>query len=240
MVLAALPAILGSTMLVAAGLAFPSFLPLAITVALLSTSLVAVTSQARVDVGEDGVLVAPLVGKSRFVPFDRIARVDEHEGLRLRLMLVDGTHFDVETRRDENISKERYVARCDALRDLVRERVAAVSRREPDEIDAERVLAEALAAHDRDAEGSYRVRVAMPDDDVRRVLADPVAPFEARAAAAVVLRRRLGDAAKDDLRAAAEATAEEELRTLFRAASDVPEAELETELRGAVERRQTG
>lgn len=222
MVLAALPAIVGSTLLVAAGLVFPSILPLAVVMAFGASLVVALTSSARVDVGEDGVLVTTLLGRRRFVRYADVEEVTEHEGLRIRLLLRSGDHFDIETRRDENLGKEAYSNKCDALVRSIRAHVeASREAAEDEEADAaERVLAAAWeGATPRDG-STYRARVALEDDVVRGVLRDPNAAFDARAAAAVVLKKRHGDGVRRELTELAESTAEVELRTFFAAAAE--------------------
>lgn len=226
-ILAALPAIVGSSLLIALGLVVPEALLPAIVMTILSTTFVALTSSARVDVGEDGVMVVSLLGRRRFVRWADVARVEEHEGLRYRLHKHDGTTFDIETRLDENVGKVGYEQKCKALLASIRAHVTAAreAQIEAGEDAGERVLALALEDETKMAGGpAYRARVALDDDAVRGVLRDPAAAFDARAAAAVVLKRRHGDGVKKELSLLAESTAEVELRTFL---ADAAEREAE-------------
>ena len=86
----ALPALLAGPIAVATGLVVPSAMPFLVLGFLLSVLTLIASYSTRVEVGDDGVLVAPVLGRSTFVPIAEIERAEPNEGLRIRLHLRSG------------------------------------------------------------------------------------------------------------------------------------------------------
>ncbi len=229
----ALPALLAGPLIVVLGLIVPAAMPVIVLGFLLSLALVIAVWSARVEVGDDGVLIAPVFGRSTFVPIGDIERVEPVEGLRIRIHLRAGGHVDVETRREENIAKQSYVERCDALLAAIEARLLA-REEETATTDAERVVSAALERSTDDGT-DYRARIAVDDAAAREVLADGRADFATRASAAALLRRRHGDASGPELVRIAETNVEPDLKAFLGEAAELEAEAIDEALREAID-----
>jgi hypothetical protein len=182
----------------------------------------ALTTQQKVEIGVDGVLIS-WFSRKRFVRYDAIEKVTKGP-YHLALVLKDGTTIRLSTTSNTahqgKLRRDALVARL------------AEARASYDGASASRAIVQAVARGDRDVaawrdalarihEQGYR-ETAAREEDLWRVVEDTSAPEDARAGAAVALRR--GDGAAPRLRIAAEAVASPRLRIALEKAAD-PEAE---------------
>lgn len=225
-----LPLLLVATLLPTLSLAFaPWTIGLAVAGLVSSLAVYLVRAMHRVRVGADGVWMGPIVGRPRFVPFARVTRAAAVDGLVVRLSLDDGSHVDIDTRRDENMGKPAYTARCDRLLEVIRERIADARRAPRAPLDAERLARASTGAAD-----DYRGAPAVTAEALEAVLADPAAEPRARARAAAALRRA---GAEGVLLRVAGDTADPELRTFLRVAVEAEDDAAVDEALAALEAR---
>jgi hypothetical protein len=171
-----------------------------------------------VDIGVDGVLVSG-PRRREWIAFEGVRSVEAHQG-SARFVLGD-RHVDVAiTRAGPNglLAKQDAFA-LDAF--LLRAREALAAHRATV---GPRALAAMLSRADRDkaawVDGLRRLRdgeaayrsAAIQDEELWRVVEDPGAPEDARAAAAFVLRRQDDPSATARLRVAQQAVAAPRLR----------------------------
>jgi len=179
-----------------------------------------------VDVGADGISTR-WNGRRRFISFDDVREITTPEEGAIRLMLASGKHLDLrlEGARTGRGLHEQRRRRRDALLQRIREAMEAHRARI-----GPRELGERLARSERDkktwltdlrklkdGEGGYRA-AAVREEDLWRIVEDPGAPEESRAAAALLLRS--DDGAKQRLRVAADAVASPRLRVALEADDD--------------------
>jgi hypothetical protein len=175
----------------------PSIPILTLILALLMTPFfyVVMGGGTFVEIGVDGVLASQL-HKKQWIPFADVRSIEAHEG-SARFVLAD-RHVDVAI---TGHSKIKHVAKQQAVllnAVLLRAREALEAHRATV---GPRALAETLRRADRkkdewldalrklrDGDAAYRTS-AVRNDDLWRVVEDPGAPEDARAAAAFVLRR---------------------------------------------------
>lgn len=185
---------------------------------------------SKIAVGVDGVLVRWLWQK-KFLPMAKITRVSPSGDRMIDVWLADGGVETLHTsmrRRGSWGSGARSHAwqHRDAILARMNEALAAFRSRGPGaDVSAlvgkgTRTREEWLAALAklRATEGGYRDAVVR-DEDLFRVVEDPAAPEDARAGAALLLRRSLDDAGKARVRVAADATASPRLRVVLDAAA---------------------
>lgn len=210
----------GIAALMATGIRLP---PHAMTLVVLLASVpplaFVVLRSPMAEIGVDGVLITS-GRKKTWVPFADVHSIEKHDGtVRFRLSdrrCVDVRLFD----RSITVVTKAMVNVRDAF--LVRAREALAAHRASS---GPRELAATLARADRDkdewlttlrqlrdGEAGYRSS-PMRDEDLWRVVEDPGAPEDARAAAAFILRRPGEETAPAErLRVAAQAVAAPRLR----------------------------
>jgi hypothetical protein len=184
--------------------------------------VVAQAARASWIVGSDGIVVRRL-GRARFVPFRELAAIVTEDSHRIRLVLTSGEEVvllsgprgDGRGRVTQDSKKLRDAA-CDAmstafsafqkrgLRPLPS--AAALVGRGGRTIDEWRGALRELTA-----DAHYRATTAR-EEDLLDVLEDVHAPEDARAGAAMVLRRSEDAAVRERVRIATEATASPRLR----------------------------
>lgn len=172
-----------------------------------------------VDVGADGLTLSWWT--KRFIRWDEIRSVETPSPDTMRVILASGEKIALRTPTAGYAFKEQRSLARDALHQRIQEAVSAHRARiGPRELAAQLMP---RANHDtwlgdlkklRDGEGGYRA-AAVREEDLWRVVEDPGAPEEARAAAAVLLRGT--DGAKPRLRIAADAVASPRLRVALEA-----------------------
>jgi hypothetical protein len=226
--LAAVVAALSMVALVKATSIFGILLAAAMT---LNYVVMTLAPTARIEVGADGVHVAWLLVR-RFFAYAELASV-EPLPKGVRFVTRDGKTEDVKFEQSADSDVEALVRR-DALLARVHEAMEAAARASSrKELLALLVRAgrstdvwtrEVLAI--RGGEG-YRT-AAVRDEDLWAVVRDPTAPSDARAAAALVLRRTTNDRA--NLRVAADTIAEPRLRVALEAVADADDADVEAAL----------
>jgi len=212
---------------------FPLFF-LTLIIALISGGLI----PSKLAIGVDGIHVRWLWQK-RFLSMARVQRIHAVGDRGIALVRDDGTLEMIWTsplqRNDFAPYREEH---RDAVLARITEALAAYRARGP-AADVSAVVAkgsrtgsewlEALTRM-REAEGGYRA-ASIRDDDLWRLVENPAAAADARAGAALLLRRSLDDAGKMRVRIAAEATASPKLRiALDVAASSDDEADVRAAL----------
>ena len=199
---------------------------------------------SKISVGVDGIHERWLWRK-KLIPMSALAGVERIEDRQIRLRLVDGTEHMLFTsmRRNNSFGSGSATQHGDAVHARIAEAYAAF-RAHPSAADVSalvgkgtRTRAEWLSALAtlRDAQGGYRDAVVR-DDDLWRVVEDPSAPADARAGAAMLLRRSLDDEGKARVRVAAEATASPKLRIALDAAAGRSGLDLRVRARRARQR----
>jgi hypothetical protein len=189
---------------------------------------------SKIAVGVDGILVRWLWQK-KFIPMAQISQVMPEGDRAIRVLLADGSAEVIYTAMHRRNTWRSYTAQHrDAVLARIHEALIAFRGRGPTaDVSAivgkgTRTRSEWLAALEklRAAEGGYRDAVVR-DEDLWRVVEDPAAPEDARAGAAMLLRRSLDEAGKARVRVAAEATASPRLRVVLdTAASEKDDAAL--------------
>lgn len=171
-----------------------------------------------VEIGSDGVLVGGR--RKRWIPFRDVQFIEAHEGYAR--FVLDAGHVDVAITTNAKTGELAYQEAITLDAFLLHAREALSAHREATGSRdvavtlgrADRKKDEWLAAlrQLRDGDTAYRV-AAVRDDDLWRVVEDPAAPEDARAAAAFILHR---GGERDDatvrLRVVAQAVAAPRLR----------------------------
>ncbi len=178
---------------------------------------------SKIAIGVDGVLVRWFWQK-KFIPMSQIAHLAPEGERTIKITLVDGRQEVLYTsvRRRNNLDAEEGSSAWlhrDAVLARMREALATFRARGPTaQISAlvgkgTRTRGEWLDALGklREAEGGYRDTVVR-DEDLWSVVEDPSAPEDARAGAAMLLRRSLDEEGKARVRVAASAAASPRLR----------------------------
>lgn len=174
-----------------------------------------------VEVGTDGLLIRWL-GARRFIPWDAIRSVetahgdvictltDEHR-ISLRLASTRTDHGESELAREALLARIARARKARGAASGARELASRVRRGARPVVDWRKELTKLREG------GGYR-DPATKDEDLWRVVEDPSAPEDARAAAALLLRS--GGEAAPRLRVAAQAVASPRLRVALEAAAD--------------------
>lgn len=190
-----------------------------------AVGLAALARRQTVEVGIDG-LVVDWIGRPRFVSY-AVIRAVEAQSLDVTVTLEDGRRIHLapgggagSARIDVELARDALIARIEDARRAFDGRAdagdfAARVGRGAREIAEWRAALERL--HSAEATG-YRERVAR-GEDLWRVVEDAGAPEDARAGAAVALRKEEG--APERLRIAADAVASPRLRVALEKASDL-------------------
>jgi hypothetical protein len=130
---------------------------------------------------------------------------------------------------------ERARAQAGIVAERINEAIEARATEHPDEVVATVALGRAARPIDQwvvalkamlEKTSTFREGAALAIDQLWRVLEDPDAAAERRAAAAVALSPKLDDAGRARMRVAAEATVAPKLRVAFEAAADADDARL--------------
>lgn len=191
-----------------------------------------------VTIGTDGIFVERS-GRKRFVPFKKIASIGAHPKHHdAVLVAVDGEDaLTLRTSVQDRDNASLVVSdQTRALRTQLDESLTAFRVREAGG-DASlhlkrggRTPREWIEALERlRNESGYR-ETTITDEQLWRILEDPGAAPEDRAAALIALRKSVGDAERDRVRVAMETSAEPRLRVVYDAAAKDDEAELEVAL----------
>jgi hypothetical protein len=179
---------------------------------------------AKVTVGLDGVLVKWLWQK-RFIPMSDIVTIHAEGPTRIRLELTGGRVEIISTASAKQRSRTGvFTERRDMILARIREAWQTHRARGPG-ADVATIVArgtrsleewkKALATLES-ADAGYR-QAALREEDLWRVVEDPRASEDARAAAALLLRKGLDEPGKARVRVAAEATASPKLRVALEA-----------------------
>jgi hypothetical protein len=193
---------------------------------------------SKISVGIDGVHERWLWRK-KLVPMSAIAGIERIEDRRIKLRLVDGSEHVLFTsmRRNNSLGSGSATLHGDAVEARIAEAHAAFLAHRP-AADVSALVGKGTRTREqwlsalaklRDAQGGYRDAVVR-DDDLWRLVEDPSAPADARAGAAMLLRRSLDDDGKARVRVAAEATASPKLRIALDAAAGDADETLESAL----------
>lgn len=186
---------------------------------------------SRIAIGIDGVLVRWLFLR-RFHPFSNVRALYRIGDRGIGIDLSDGTRAEVYTSMARN--GQLGAGTIAEHREAVLARMESALRAHRSLDDASTV-AEALARGDRTggdwladlvklrAGGTDYRTAALRDEDLWTLLESPSATEDARAAAALVLRRSLDDEGRARIRVAAEATASPRLRVALDRAADAAE-----------------
>jgi hypothetical protein len=193
-------------------------------VSILFAFLLLVVLPAKVTVGVDGVLLKWL-WQNRFIPMSDIVTIHAEGPTRIRLELTGGRVEIISTAS----AKQRrrggvFTERRDMILARIREAWQTHRARGPG-ADVATIVArgtrsleewkKALATLES-ADAGYR-QAALREEDLWRVVEDPRASEDARAAAALLLRKGLDEPGKARVRVAAEATASPKLRVALEA-----------------------
>jgi hypothetical protein len=208
-------ALAGAMVVLGAGASFLSGAAALVAVGLLTIALVAVLSlPTRVVVGVDGVLLRWLWA-SHFVPMSEIVSVVAQGDRSVELRSRSGQtaiRSPGRTERDAMIARITTALKAHRERPPGADLLALLAR-------GERSREQWMAAlGELREDGGYR-QVVVRDEDLWRVVEDPSAPADARAAAAAVLRRSLDADGKARVRVAADATASPRLRVALESAA---------------------
>lgn len=184
---------------------------------------------AKVVVGVDGVLLKWL-SRKRFIPMSDIVSVQPEGETRISVELTGGRRETIATAPPKRRGGV-YTERRDVIVARIREAWQAHRSRGPG-VDVatlvargSRTLEEWKSALAGLAQGDAGYRqAAVREEDLWRVVEDPRASEDARAAAALVLRGGLDAPGKARVRVAAEATASPRLRVALEAATGEDEA----------------
>jgi hypothetical protein len=179
---------------------------------------------AKVTVGVDGVLVKWL-WQNRFIPMSEIVTIHAEGPTRIRLELAGGRVEIISTASAKQRSRGGvFTERRDMILARIREAWQTHRARGPG-ADVAALVArgtrsleewkKALATLES-ADAGYR-QAALREEDLWRVVEDPRASEDARAAAALLLRKSLDAPGKARVRVAAEATASPKLRVALEA-----------------------
>jgi hypothetical protein len=186
---------------------------------ILFVPLVFAVRRREVDVGADGLTLSWWT--KRFIRWDEVRAVDTPTPDTVRVTLASGEKIPLRTATPGYGNKEQRSFARDALHKRIQDAALAHRAR----IGPRELAAQLMPGADHDAwlgdlkklregEGGYRA-AAVREEDLWRVVEDPGAPEEARAAAAVLLRGT--DGAKPRLRVAADAVASPRLRVALEA-----------------------
>ncbi len=190
---------------------------------LLAPAIFALLRRSQWVVGADGLLVRPLFGASRFVPYTEILRV-EVAGQLLEVTTRDAVSLTL-TLEDDAHDSSRPVVGIRALeRRILQAKEQAAARiaevpaiLERGDRDVGAWLEELRRLTDRPA--TYRV-ASVPREQLWSALEDVTLPADVRAAAGAALGARLADEDRPRLRVAAAACASPELRIALEAAEE--------------------
>ena len=192
----------------------------------------------HVTIGTDGVFVAK-GGRKRFLPFSKITEIQDHPEHADAIVLVteDGEKVSLRTNVRDQANKEMAVsddtralrARLDAAMKAFRERAVHADALLQLKRSGRSAKEWIEALENLRKERGYR-EMRVSDEELWRVLEDPAASAEDRAAALVALRASLDDEGKARQRVALEACVEPRLRVVYDAAVKEDEAELEAAL----------
>lgn len=198
---------------------------------------VATTMGARIVVGSDGISVRWYL-RTRFIPIAEIASVSLRGEREIELALVSEKREILYTSNKlrNDLGKDLHdVQRRDATFARIAEALDAYRARGP-AADVAVLVARGGRSHDAwrraleamtTADRGYR-HTAVRAEDLWRVVEDPSAVVDARAGAAVVLRRSLDEGVQARIRIAAEAAASPQLRIALDAVADDPDEALES------------
>jgi hypothetical protein len=179
-------------------------------IGLFSAGIAAMNFMARTSIvlGTDGTLVRSR-GDERFIPHADVTRVMSHARSTVALYLESGPVELIHTKDPSHqLALSMRIER--AVRGARIKGSANVSALVGRQGRTRNEWLEALHRLKND-EGTYR-EIAVREDDLWRLLEDPAAPEDARAGAALVLRRSLDDSGKARIRVAARTTASPRLR----------------------------
>jgi hypothetical protein len=193
-------------------------------ISILGAFMLLVVFPAKVTVGVDGVLLKWL-WQSRFIPMSDIVTIHAEGPTRIRLELRDGRVEIISTasakqrgrrgvfteRRDMILARIREAWQTHRARGPGADVATIVARGTRSLEEWKRALATLEAA-----DAGYR-QAALREEDLWRVVEDPRASEDARAAAALLLRKGLDEPGKARVRVAAEATASPKLRVALEA-----------------------
>jgi hypothetical protein len=188
---------------------------------------------SKIIVGVDGILVRWL-WRSRFIPMSEIAKLVPEGDRAIGIHLRSGERVLVYTTPHQRYKHDSTIQHRDAVLARMAEALATF-REHGTAVDVSALVARGGRTRGqwldalkklRDGEGGYR-HTAVRDDDLWRIVEDPAAPADARAGAAMVLKRTLDDEGRARVRVAAEATASPKLRVVLDAAGADDDARLE-------------
>ena len=186
---------------------------------------------SRIAIGIDGVLVRWFLVR-RFYPFSKVRGLRRNGDRAITIELEDGEAVQLYTSMARN--GQLGASTIAEHREAVLARMESALRAHRSLGDASHV-AEALARGERSggdwladlvklrAGGTDYRTAALRDEDLWTLLESPSATEDARAAAALVLRRSLDDEGRARIRVAAEATASPRLRVALDRAADAAE-----------------
>ena len=179
---------------------------------------------SKIVIGIDGILLR-WFWRKRFIPMSEITSVANHGERDIEIELSSGRKETLSTTNNRRGTSAHERQHRDAVYARIIEAVNAYRQRGPTP-DVALLVGRGQRSHEEwrralesltHVDRGYR-QVALRDEDLWRVVEDPRATADARAGAAVLLRRSLDEEGRARVRIAAEATASPQLRVALDAA----------------------